>query len=431
MPVVPDLGGDRRGHPGRCSKRCGERSRRLPSRPSRGRAGRNEHRRPARRHVRSRSTAAISTWPGRPGTRSASTRSGWCPRATPPHRPAARGVGRASVRDGRAGRSRDDRHCGVATSRWTPTGPVVHGRHARPPRRAAARRSAVRLSSSPAPTRFADIATWKALSGTCSTGATSSWSRGRARRRRRCGSALPALGRADARRAVHASTDTPSIFLVDAPHGRRVVHRRSAALPAAARRIDGPGAAERSRTTSARHGLYRMAAGHGDIAEESQQDTAEAPAANGRRRLATARRRHARHRRRARQEGARRRRARPAEGARRSPTSSSSAPAPTRGRCRPSPTPSRPRCGKTGRKPALVEGESRGEWVLIDYFDFIVHVFTPATREFYGLERLWGDAERIEVSASRSSRADCRFCDLSVGHRDDSPHRLAAGGACT
>jgi len=52
-----------------------------------------------------------------------------------------------------------------------------------------------------------------------------------------------------------------------------------------------------------------------------------------------------------------------------------------------------------GVKPALVEGRSRAEWVLIDYFDFIFHVFTPATREFYALERLWGDAERVEVSA--------------------------------
>lgn len=52
-----------------------------------------------------------------------------------------------------------------------------------------------------------------------------------------------------------------------------------------------------------------------------------------------------------------------------------------------------------GSKPALVEGYERADWVLIDYFDFIVHVFMPATREFYGLERLWGDAERIEVSA--------------------------------
>ena len=54
---------------------------------------------------------------------------------------------------------------------------------------------------------------------------------------------------------------------------------------------------------------------------------------------------------------------------------------------------------KRGAKPALVEGYERGEWVLIDYFDFIVHVFVPATREFYSLERLWGDAERVEVSA--------------------------------
>ncbi|HET9372483.1 MAG TPA: ribosome silencing factor [Vicinamibacterales bacterium] len=54
---------------------------------------------------------------------------------------------------------------------------------------------------------------------------------------------------------------------------------------------------------------------------------------------------------------------------------------------------------KKGAKPALVEGYERGEWVLLDYFDFIVHVFTPATREFYSLERLWGDAERIEIPA--------------------------------
>ena len=54
---------------------------------------------------------------------------------------------------------------------------------------------------------------------------------------------------------------------------------------------------------------------------------------------------------------------------------------------------------RQGTKPALVEGLGRSEWVLIDYFDFIVHIFTPATREFYGLERLWGDAERVEVSA--------------------------------
>jgi len=47
-------------------------------------------------------------------------------------------------------------------------------------------------------------------------------------------------------------------------------------------------------------------------------------------------------------------------------------------------------------KPAHVEGYDRSEWVLLDYFDFVVHIFAPETRMFYGLERLWGNAERIE-----------------------------------
>ena len=52
----------------------------------------------------------------------------------------------------------------------------------------------------------------------------------------------------------------------------------------------------------------------------------------------------------------------------------------------------------TGVRPAHVEGYDRADWVLMDFFTFIVHVFTPQTRAFYGLERLWGDAERIDVS---------------------------------
>jgi ribosome-associated protein len=54
-----------------------------------------------------------------------------------------------------------------------------------------------------------------------------------------------------------------------------------------------------------------------------------------------------------------------------------------------------------GVKPAHVEGYDQSEWILLDYFDFVVHVFAPETRTFYGLERLWGSAERIEVAASR------------------------------
>jgi ribosome-associated protein len=57
------------------------------------------------------------------------------------------------------------------------------------------------------------------------------------------------------------------------------------------------------------------------------------------------------------------------------------------------------RLGEHGHRPALVEGYARGEWILIDYFDFLFHIFTPATREYFDLERLWGDGVKIAVSA--------------------------------
>ena len=50
-----------------------------------------------------------------------------------------------------------------------------------------------------------------------------------------------------------------------------------------------------------------------------------------------------------------------------------------------------------GLKPAHVEGYDRAGWILLDYFDFIVHIFSPDARAFYALERLWGNAKRIEV----------------------------------
>ena len=42
--------------------------------------------------------------------------------------------------------------------------------------------------------------------------------------------------------------------------------------------------------------------------------------------------------------------------------------------------------------PRKVEGSAGGGWILMDYFDVIVHIFTPETREFYRLEQLWGEA---------------------------------------
>jgi ribosome-associated protein len=53
---------------------------------------------------------------------------------------------------------------------------------------------------------------------------------------------------------------------------------------------------------------------------------------------------------------------------------------------------------KKGAKPAYVEGYDQSDWILLDYFDFIVHVFGPERRVFYDLERLWGNADRIEIT---------------------------------
>jgi len=52
---------------------------------------------------------------------------------------------------------------------------------------------------------------------------------------------------------------------------------------------------------------------------------------------------------------------------------------------------------KEGARPSHVEGMEGGRWVLIDYFDFVVHVFHPHARDFYQLETLWGDAPRVEI----------------------------------
>jgi len=52
-------------------------------------------------------------------------------------------------------------------------------------------------------------------------------------------------------------------------------------------------------------------------------------------------------------------------------------------------------------RPALAEGVEKSEWILLDYFNFVVHVFSRECRAFYGLERLWGNAERHEISPAQ------------------------------
>jgi ribosome-associated protein len=49
--------------------------------------------------------------------------------------------------------------------------------------------------------------------------------------------------------------------------------------------------------------------------------------------------------------------------------------------------------------PHHVEGLTAGKWVLLDYVDFVIHIFHPSVREYYGLERLWSDAPMVEMSS--------------------------------
>ena len=49
------------------------------------------------------------------------------------------------------------------------------------------------------------------------------------------------------------------------------------------------------------------------------------------------------------------------------------------------------------RRAARVEGEREAEWILLDFIDVVVHVFTPASRAFYRLETLWGDVPRLDL----------------------------------
>jgi ribosome-associated protein len=59
------------------------------------------------------------------------------------------------------------------------------------------------------------------------------------------------------------------------------------------------------------------------------------------------------------------------------------------------------RLGRGGVHAHHVEGVTTGRWVLLDYVDFVVHLFHPETRSFYQLERLWSDAPSVHTGAPR------------------------------
>ena len=64
--------------------------------------------------------------------------------------------------------------------------------------------------------------------------------------------------------------------------------------------------------------------------------------------------------------------------------------------------------GKSGLSPAHVEGRHEAEWVLLDYLDFVVHVFSQRARQFYDLERLWRKAVRVPVESDEGNTNDER-----------------------
>jgi ribosome-associated protein len=58
---------------------------------------------------------------------------------------------------------------------------------------------------------------------------------------------------------------------------------------------------------------------------------------------------------------------------------------------------------KAGEKPIGREGAGEDKWILLDYGDYVVHVFQPEERDFYRLEKLWGDAPRLALPDSVTS----------------------------
>ena len=323
-----------------------------------------------------------------------STRVWLVPARVPPHRRAAARVGGAPIRDGRAGRAGSSRPARVGPGDGRRR--AVLYRRARSTgwrRRASTCRTLFFVTGADA---FRDIATWKDYPAHSRPMPLRRRLAARAARRRpaanRCPQLAPRMIDAPrrARRARpgdHSGRRADGAGLVDrrpAPASGRAPRSTDLVPPAVAAYI-------------AQHGLYRTT-----LRQDDGMKTPHASARESvqRRRPTPLHRTHAGHRRRSRQEG-------------RSTSSCSTCAKASaftdffvictgtnvrqvqaiadarQGGARQDRAPSR----RSSKATTAASGS------CIDYFDFIVHVFTPATREFYGLERLWGDAERIEVSA--------------------------------
>ena len=61
---------------------------------------------------------------------------------------------------------------------------------------------------------------------------------------------------------------------------------------------------------------------------------------------------------------------------------------------------------KAGEEPHHIEGHRGGQWTLMDYSAVVIHVFTEEGREFYGLERLWSDADPVDITQYLTAEAE-------------------------
>jgi ribosome-associated protein len=82
----------------------------------------------------------------------------------------------------------------------------------------------------------------------------------------------------------------------------------------------------------------------------------------------------------------------------------------------------------SGQNPTHTEGYRQGEWILLDYVDFVVHIFSQAARKFYDLERLWKTALRMELhDLEKPARSPARKVKLAAAKATaKSPERSAS-----
>src|SRR5215813_2321936 len=87
---------------------------------------------------------------------------------------------------------------------------------------------------------------------------------------------------------------------------------------------------------------------------------------------------------------------------------------------------------ESGQRPNSVEGYNQAEWVLVDYVDFVLHVFSERARKFYDLERLWKSAKRLAPSdLSKKPAAKKKVKKASAKKKASAPKAVARGKART